>query len=196
MALALRMNGEENKRYVYTLMSDGECDEGNTWEAVMLAGKYKLHNLIAIIDRNNIQIDGFTEDTMPLENFYAKYGQPGKDRTPTNESGATLVLYRGTNGFVPSVLHVKLGTSVVFRNDSSESLRIASNPLSNYPELDSKNMIQPGAEYSFTFQRIGWWIIISAFGNAKRLPFLPDDKRTEAAEAARPTQVVITSDFT
>jgi plastocyanin len=87
----------------------------------------------------------------------AKYGQPGKDRTPTNESGATLVLYRGTNGFVPSVLHVKLGTSVVFRNDSSESLRIASNPLSNYPELDSKNMIQPGAEYSFTFQRIGTW---------------------------------------
>jgi transketolase len=73
MALALRMNGEENKRYVYTLMSDGECDEGNTWEAVMLAGKYKLHNLIAIIDRNNIQIDGFTEDTMPLENFYAKW---------------------------------------------------------------------------------------------------------------------------
>lgn len=73
MALALRMNGEEKNRYVYTLMSDGECDEGNTWEAVMLAGKNKLHNLIAIVDRNNIQIDGFTEDVMPLESFYSKW---------------------------------------------------------------------------------------------------------------------------
>jgi len=58
---------------VICLMSDGEQDEGNTWEAVMLAGKYKLNNLTAVMDRNNIQIDGFTENIMPLENLRAKY---------------------------------------------------------------------------------------------------------------------------
>jgi len=54
-------------------MSDGEHDAGNTWEAVMLAGKLKLSNLTAIVDRNNIQIDGFTEDVMPLESLRKKY---------------------------------------------------------------------------------------------------------------------------
>jgi transketolase len=54
-------------------MSDGEQQEGQIWEAVMFAGKYKLHNLTAIIDRNNIQIDGNTEDVMPLESLRAKY---------------------------------------------------------------------------------------------------------------------------
>ncbi len=58
---------------VICLMSDGEQEEGNTWEAAMFVGKYKLHNLTALIDRNNIQIDGFTEDIMPLENLRAKY---------------------------------------------------------------------------------------------------------------------------
>jgi len=55
-------------------MSDGEFQEGNTQEAMMLAGKERLHNLIAIVDRNNIQIDGFTEDVMPLEPFGEKWG--------------------------------------------------------------------------------------------------------------------------
>lgn len=58
---------------VICLMSDGEQDEGNTWEGVMLAGKYKLHNLTALLDRNNIQIDGFTEDVMPLNDLRVKY---------------------------------------------------------------------------------------------------------------------------
>jgi transketolase len=74
MAIADRMdNGRESARRIYCLMSDGEHDEGNTWEAVLLAGKEKLHNLVAIIDRNNIQIDGYTEDVMPLEPFANKY---------------------------------------------------------------------------------------------------------------------------
>ncbi len=54
-------------------MSDGEQEEGNTWEAAMFAGKNKLHNLTAVIDRNNIQIDGMTEDVMPLEPIVDKY---------------------------------------------------------------------------------------------------------------------------
>lgn len=58
---------------VYCVMSDAEQEEGNTWEAAMFAAKYKLSNLTAIIDRNNIQIDGFTEDVMPLEPLEEKY---------------------------------------------------------------------------------------------------------------------------
>lgn len=54
-------------------MSDGEQDEGNTWEAAMFASKYKLSNLTAIMDRNNIQIDGFTENVMPLNPIDEKY---------------------------------------------------------------------------------------------------------------------------
>ncbi|KKS65544.1 transketolase [Candidatus Daviesbacteria bacterium RIFCSPLOWO2_01_FULL_43_38] len=64
---------DESSWRVICLMSDGEQDEGNTWEAVMFAGKNKLHNLTALIDRNNIQIDGFTEDVMPLEPLKEKY---------------------------------------------------------------------------------------------------------------------------
>jgi transketolase len=71
MALGFLLNKKNN--WVYCLTSDGEHDEGNTWEAVMLAAKYKLNNLTVIIDRNNIQIDGFTEDVMPLEDLKAKY---------------------------------------------------------------------------------------------------------------------------
>ena len=71
MALAAKMDGK--KHYIYCLTSDGEHQEGNTWEAIMLAGKYKLSNLIVVIDRNNIQIDGFTENIMPLEPLRQKY---------------------------------------------------------------------------------------------------------------------------
>ena len=71
MAYASRMNGEKNR--IYCAMSDGEQQEGNIWEAVMFAGKYKLGNLTAIIDRNNIQIDGYTEHIMPLEPLREKY---------------------------------------------------------------------------------------------------------------------------
>ena len=58
---------------VFCVMSDGEQEEGQIWEAAMFAAKYKLHNLVGIIDRNNIQIDGYTEDIMPLEPFKAKW---------------------------------------------------------------------------------------------------------------------------
>ena len=58
---------------VFCIMSDGEQEAGNTWESALFAGKYKLNNLTAIIDRNNIQIDGLTENVMPLEPLEEKY---------------------------------------------------------------------------------------------------------------------------
>jgi len=70
-AYGARMDGK--KFYTYCLMSDGEHDAGNLWEAAMFAGKNKLANLIGIIDRNNIQINGYTEDVMPLESLRDKY---------------------------------------------------------------------------------------------------------------------------
>jgi transketolase len=60
-------------RFVYVVMGDGELDEGNIWEAAMFAGKNKLSQLIAFVDRNNIQIDGNTEDVMPLEDLKGKW---------------------------------------------------------------------------------------------------------------------------
>lgn len=74
MALADRIDsGRTSQRTIYCLASDGEHDEGNFWEAIMLAGKERLHNLVCVVDRNNIQIDGDTEDIMPLEPFANKY---------------------------------------------------------------------------------------------------------------------------
>ncbi|MFV1917642.1 MAG: transketolase, partial [Patescibacteria group bacterium] len=70
-AYAARM---DNRRFrVFCICSDGEHDAGNHWEAVLFAGKNNLSNLTAIIDRNNIQIDGHTEDIMPLEPLEDKY---------------------------------------------------------------------------------------------------------------------------
>ena len=73
MALADRIDKKDKNRFIYCFLGDGELDEGNNWEAIMFAGKNKLRNLIAIVDRNNIQIDGFTEDVMPLESLKDKW---------------------------------------------------------------------------------------------------------------------------
>ncbi|HIH23339.1 TPA: transketolase [Candidatus Micrarchaeota archaeon] len=73
VGMALVAKAEKKRWRTYCIMSDGEHDEGQTWEAIMLAGKYKLGNLTVLIDRNNIQIDGFTEEVMPLEPFADKY---------------------------------------------------------------------------------------------------------------------------
>lgn len=64
---------EDKDNWVWSLISDGEMDEGSMWEAVMFAGKYRLFNITAIMDRNNIQIDGYTEDVMPLESLREKF---------------------------------------------------------------------------------------------------------------------------
>lgn len=71
MALAAKL--DQKTHHIYCLVSDGEQQEGNTWEAVMSASKFRLDNLTVIMDRNNIQIDGWTETIMPLETLRYKY---------------------------------------------------------------------------------------------------------------------------
>ena len=69
--LAARLNNEQHR--IYVLLGDGECDEGQVWEAAMAGGNYKLDNLTAIVDRNNIQLVGWTKDIMNLEPFGQKW---------------------------------------------------------------------------------------------------------------------------
>jgi transketolase len=71
IAYAARMDGK--KFEIFCLLSDGELDAGNTWEGAMFAGKNKLNNLTVVIDRNNIQINGMTEEVMPLEPLREKW---------------------------------------------------------------------------------------------------------------------------
>lgn len=73
IGMALAAKGDKQNWRTYAILSDGEHNEGQTWEAIMFAGKNRLANLTAIVDRNNIQITGFTEDIMPLEPFRDKY---------------------------------------------------------------------------------------------------------------------------
>lgn len=72
-AYSLQYLDDAKHRWVYVVTGDGELDEGNIWEAAMFAGKYKLSQLIVYIDRNNIQIDGSTDDVMPLEDLRGKW---------------------------------------------------------------------------------------------------------------------------
>lgn len=71
LAYAFKMDAK--KQHVFCITSDGEHEAGLHWEALLFAGKNRLDNLINIVDRNNIQIDGDTEDIMPLEPLTDKY---------------------------------------------------------------------------------------------------------------------------
>jgi transketolase len=72
-AYSLQYLDNAKHRFVYCITGDGELNEGNIWEAAMFAGKYKLSQLVVFVDRNNIQIDGSTEDVMPLEDLRGKW---------------------------------------------------------------------------------------------------------------------------
>jgi len=75
VALAGRLDSKPYQ--VYVLLGDGECDEGQVWEAAMAAAHFKLDNLVAIVDRNELQIDGWTCDVMGLEPFNSKWSSFG-----------------------------------------------------------------------------------------------------------------------
>ena len=75
MALSAKLR---NKSYrVYTLLGDGEIQEGQVWEAAMFANQYHLDNLCAVIDRNHLQISGNTEDVMGHENLHDRFASFG-----------------------------------------------------------------------------------------------------------------------
>ena len=71
VALGLRL--DKSRSRVYCITGDGELDEGEIWEAAMMAPRYHLNNLTVIVDRNNIQIDGPTEQVMPLDDLASKW---------------------------------------------------------------------------------------------------------------------------
>jgi transketolase len=113
IASALRL--DNNPARIYCLCSDGEHGEGATWEAAMFAAKYKLSNLIAIMDRNFIQIDGTTEGVMPLEPLAEKYRAFGWstlevdghdipafllaiEKAKANKAGPTMIIAKTTPG--------------------------------------------------------------------------------------------------
>ena len=73
IAYALQYLNPDRHRWVYVITGDGELNEGNNWESIMFAAKYRLSQLVVFVDRNNIQIEGDTEDVMPLENLRDKW---------------------------------------------------------------------------------------------------------------------------
>ncbi len=77
---------------VYALLSDGECDEGQTWEAAMAAAHFKVDNLTAIVDRNGIQLSGFNRDIMNLEPFKDKWAAFGWHVAEINGHDITQII--------------------------------------------------------------------------------------------------------
>jgi transketolase len=71
--MALAGQRDENKFRVFVLLSDGECNEGSTWEAVMFASHHRLANLVAIVDQNKLQAFGYTDDVLNLKPLAEKW---------------------------------------------------------------------------------------------------------------------------
>lgn len=90
MAIAAKMDGKAYKTYV--LMGDGEQGEGSIYEAAMAANQYKLDNLVAMIDRNHLQISGDTEDVMSLEDIRGRWTAFGWDVTEMNGDDMQSIL--------------------------------------------------------------------------------------------------------
>ena len=101
-AYAARMDGKTFR--VFCLMSDGEQEEGNTWEGAMFAGKYRLTNLTAVLDRNNIQIDGNTEDVIEVDGHNISEFVGACDEAKSIKEKPTLILAHTTPGKgIPSI---------------------------------------------------------------------------------------------
>lgn len=91
-AYTLKYLDRNPHRFVYVVQGDGELNEGNVWEAAMFAAKYSLGQLITIIDRNYIQIDGGTEDVMPLGDLAAKWRSFGWHVIEVNGHRASAIV--------------------------------------------------------------------------------------------------------
>ena len=119
MAYSLKYLGGNPQRFVYCSLGDGELNEGNIWEAAMFAAKYELSNIIAIVDRNNIQIGGDTEKVMPLGDLADKWRSFGWDAQEIdghNHSAIIQAIDKAKNSRQPSVIiaHTIPGRGVDF----------------------------------------------------------------------------------
>lgn len=93
-------------------------------------------------------------------NARATYGEPGKGRRPSEQPAEENVIRYGAGGFSPSVLRVKSGVSVTFKNDTNSPMWVASHPHpshTDYPGFDAGKSYGPGESFIFTFNRIGTW---------------------------------------
>ncbi|HEY33195.1 MAG TPA: transketolase [Dehalococcoidia bacterium] len=142
VALAGRLNGKPYR--VYTLLGDGECDEGQVWEAAMAAAHFKLDNLVAIVDRNDQQIDGWTRDVMELEPFDSKWQAfgwhaikvDGHDFTQLNEAFDRARLIKGQPTVI--IAHTVKGKGVSFMENNPHFHGIA--PTAEETELALKEL--------------------------------------------------------
>lgn len=122
LAYAIKLQRRKNK--VVVLMSDGEQEEGSTWEAVMSATKFKLSKLIAIVDKNKFQIDGATEDIMPgldpLAKKYKAFNWQVQEIDGHNVSEVLTALQKAEKSRKPSVIiaHTVRGKGVSFMEGS------------------------------------------------------------------------------
>jgi transketolase len=121
-ALAGRLDQKEYR--VYVLLSDGECDEGQTWEAAMAAAKFKLDNLTAIVDKNGLQLSGFTKDIMGLEPLPDKWAAFGwrvseVDGNDIDRVLAALAEAKGVKGQPAAIIaHTVKGKGVSFMENN------------------------------------------------------------------------------
>jgi len=121
MALAAKRDGKDHR--IFTLLSDGECDEGSTWEAMMFAGHHQLDNLTAIVDYNKIQSLGRVEDVLDLEPFADKASSfgwsvteiDGHDVDQIEEALSKVPFFEHTPSFV--IAHTVKGKGVSFMED-------------------------------------------------------------------------------
>jgi len=122
MALAGKMDGRAYR--VFALLSDGELDEGQTWEAAMAAHKYELGNLTAVVDCNGLQNDGYTRDIMPLGDLAAKWAAFGWDvaEVDGHDVAALCPTLQATHPGTPRVVIARTtkGKGVAFMEDRVE----------------------------------------------------------------------------
>ena len=119
ICLALRLDGLEDTARVFTLMSDGDCQEGESWEGAMAAAHYKIPNLTAIVDYNHLQTDGTTEEVMDTGDVRAKFEAFGWDAVEIDghDMGAiveALERSRTLDGPAAIVCQTKKGRGVSF----------------------------------------------------------------------------------
>lgn len=119
-ALAGSLSGSDYR--VFCIMSDGECDEGSVWEAILLAGHHRLNNLIAVIDYNKLQSLGSVSETLELEPFRAKWEafRWTVDEVDGHDLDALTLALSAPRGAGPRVViaHTTKGRGVSFMENS------------------------------------------------------------------------------